>query len=147
MSDVILCQTAGIEVIDRIHHQGFFFAHYDADLEQCWLPDMDAFDPGCVTWPERAIVLRVMHRIVRVRRVWGEQFVDDEQSIKSRRVHALPHVELVTERAGLKPWVKQLRDFDGAERLLRLGNCAGIIIDPERRVWAKLRLGEHLYRD
>ena len=146
MSDIVITESAGIEIVDRIHHQGYFFAHYDADLEQCWLPDMTSFDASVVTWPERAIILRIMNRIVRVRRIWGEQVVDDEQSIKSRRVHALPHVELVTERAALKPYARQLRDFDGAERLLRLGNCAGIIIEPERRVWAKLRLGEHLYR-
>jgi len=147
VSDIVITESPGIDIVERINHQGFFFAHYDADLEQCWLPDMEAFDPAVVTWPERAILLRIMHRIVRVRRIWGEQFVDDEQSIKSRRVHAAPNAELVTERAALKPYARHLRDFDGAERLLRLGNCAGIIIDPDRRVWAKLRLGEHLYRD
>jgi hypothetical protein len=143
----VISVSPGIEIVERINHQGYFFAHYDADLEQCWLPDMEEFDPSTVTWPERAIILRVMHRIVRVRRIWGEQFVDDEQSIKSRRVHALANAELVTERAALKPYARQLRDFDGAERLLRLGNCAGIIITPDHKLWAKLRLGEHLYRD
>lgn len=147
MSDIVVTQAPGIEIVERINHQGYFFAHYDADLEQCWLPDMEAFDASEVSWPERAIILRIMHRVMRIRRVWGENFLDEEQSIKSRRVHAVPHAELVTERAALKPYARHLRDYDGAERLLRLGNCAGIIIDPARRVWAKLRLGEHLYRN
>ena len=147
MPEIVVAQSPGIEVIERVRHQGFFFAHYDADLEQCWLPDMTEFDPGVVNWPERAIILRVMHRIVRVRQVWGERFVDEEHSIKSKRVHAVPRAELVTDRQALKPYVRRLRDFDGAERLLRLGNCSGIVIDPDRNVWAKLRLGEHLERD
>lgn len=147
MPEITVARVPGIEIIERVTHQGFFFAHYDADLEQCWLPDMEAFDPGVVNWPERAIILRVMHRIVRVRSVWGERFVDDEHSVKSRRVYAVPHAELVTDRNALKPHARRLRDFDGAERLLRLGNCSGIIVDPDRRVWAKLRLGEHLQRD
>ncbi len=147
MSEIVVAQSPGIEVIERVNHQGYFFAHYDADLEQCWLPDMAEFDPGAVNWPERAIIMRVMHRIVRVRRIWGERFVDDELSIKSRRVYAVPRAELITEREALKPYVRRLRDFDGAERLLRLGNCSGIVIDPDRSVWAKLRLGEHLQRD
>lgn len=147
MAEIVVGQGQGIEVVDRIRHQGFFFAHYDADLEQCWLPDTDAFDPAAITWPERALILRLMHHVIRVRRIWGEQFVVDEQSMKSKRVHAVPHAELITDRKALKPYARQLRDVDGAERLLRLGNCAGIIVDPSRRVWAKLRLGEHLHRD
>jgi hypothetical protein len=147
MAEILVGEGQGIEVIDRIRHQGFFFAHYDADLEQCWLADSERFEPGQVTWPERAIILRIMHHIIRVRRIWGEQFVVDEDSIKSKRVYAVSHAELITDRKALKPYARQLRDSDGAQRLLRLGNCAGIIVDPSRKVWAKLRLGEHLYRD
>ena len=147
MTEIIVGEAPGVEVIDRIRHQGFFFGHYDADLEQCWLPDMESFDPAQVSWPERAILLRVMHHVIRIRRIWGERFVADEDSIKSRRVYAVAHAELITDRKALKPYNRQLRDVDGAERLLRLGNCAGIIVDPVRRVWAKLRLGEHLHRE
>lgn len=147
MAEIIVGEGQGVEVIDRVRHQGFFFAHYDADLEQCWLPDAVSFEPDQVTWPERAIILRVMHHLIRIRRIWGEQFVADEDSVKSRRVYAVPHAELITDRKALKPYARHLRDVDGAERLLRLGNCGGIIVDPARRVWAKLRLGEHLQRD
>ena len=146
MAEITVGEAPGVQVLDRIRHQGFFFAHYDADLEQCWLPDMESFDPSRITWPERAIILRVMHHIIRIRRIWGEQFVLDESSSKSKRVYAVPHAELITDRKALKPYARQLRDIDGAERLLRLGNCAGIIVDPARRVWAKLRLGEQLQR-
>ena len=147
MAEIIVGEAPGFQVFDRIRHQGFFFAHYDADLEQCWLPDTESFDPTRITWPERAIILRVMHHIIRIRRIWGEQFVLDESASKSKRVYAVPHAELITDRKALKPYARQLRDIDGAERLLRLGNCAGIIVDPARRVWAKLRLGEQLQRE
>lgn len=144
MAEIVVGEGPGIQVLERIRHQGFFFAHHDADLEQCWLPEMDAFDPAGINWPEGAIILRVMHHVTRLRRIWEEEFVVDEDAVKSKRVFAVPQAELVTDRGALGSRKGHLGDVDGAERLLRAGNCAGIIIDPSRRAWAKLRLGEHL---
>jgi len=142
MSIILVAEGPGVVVSRSITHHAFFFGHYDADLDEREIPPAEHFDPDTLTWPDTAILLRVMHRITRVRTIWGESFPGEVEAIKSRRVFPSPGCVIVREHAALKPYLRQLRDADGAERLVRLGNIEGLVVEPERRIWAKLRQGE-----
>jgi hypothetical protein len=144
LNEVLVASGPGVEVTRHITHHGFFYGHFDGELEEVAIPPTDAFDPASLTWPAAAVLLRVMHRIVRVRRIWGEDFPGEEEAVKSRRVYLCPGAEVVTSRKDIPRFKRQLRDLDGAERLLRLGNVAGIVAVPDKKIWGKLRLGERV---
>ncbi|RDD63484.1 hypothetical protein [Ferruginivarius sediminum] len=141
-NEVIIGEGTGVEVARIITHHGFFFGHYDAELEQRQLPASDGLDASKVNWPEQAILLRVMHRITRVRRIWDEDFPGEVESVKSKRVYLCKGAEVVRSRKDLERFKRQLRDYDGADRLLKLGNVEAVVVVPERRLWGKMRQGE-----
>lgn len=141
-NEVIIGEGTGVEVARIITHHGFFFGHFDAELEQRQLPPGDGLDPNALDWPPQAILLRVMHRITRVRRIWGEDFPGEVEPVKSKRVYLCRGAEVVRGRKDLERFKRHLRDYDGADRLLKLGNVEAIVAVPERRVWGKMRHGE-----
>ena len=142
MTDVLMAEGTGIAVSRHVTHHGFFFGHYDAELEERVIPACETFDSAAIDWPSGALLFRVMHRIIRVRKVWGEEFADPPEKLRSRRVYLRPGVTIVRSRQTLKEFRRQLRDFDGADRSLRLGNVEGIVLDAEKHNWGKLRAGE-----
>lgn len=144
LNEVLVASGPGIEVTRHITHHGFFYGHFDGELEEVAIPPCDELDPASLAWPAAAVVLRVLHRIVRVRRIWGEDFPGEVEAVKSRRVYLCPGAEVVTARKDVARFKGRLRDLDGAERLLRLGNVEAIVAVPEKKVWGKLRVGERV---
>jgi hypothetical protein len=141
-TDVRMGEGPGIEIARHVTHHGFFFGHHDAELEERVIPAADSFEAGNLEWPKQAIVLRVRHRIVRVRTIWGEEFPEEPETLVSSRVFLWPGAQVVRSRQALRELRASLRDVEDAERLLQLGKADGIVTDPERGIWGKLRPGE-----
>lgn len=146
MTDILVCEGPGIEVLRRITHHGYFFGHYDTEIEESQLPASEIFDPSRLSWPRGTLVLRIMHRITRVRKIWNEEFPGDVEWLKSRQIYTASSAVVVSDRKELRQYARTLRDFDDAHRLLSLGNIQGIIVDPQKKIWAKLRQNEHAAR-
>ncbi|MDX1654431.1 MAG: hypothetical protein R3310_04385 [Candidatus Competibacteraceae bacterium] len=143
MSDVLVAKGPGIEVLRYVTHYAYFFGHYDADLEDQEIESRETFDAYTLRWPTGSIVLRIMHRIVRVRRIWDEEFPGDVQGLKSHRIYLAPGVQVVRTMKELKSQ-KNLRDPRGAERFMEHSNIQAILVHPEHKGWAKLRQGEEI---
>lgn len=139
---LIIGEGTGVEVARIITHHGFFYGHFDAELDQRQLPPRDSLDPNALNWPGEAILMRVMHKIIRVRTIWGEDFPGERENLKSRRVVLCKGAKVVRTRKELDAYKRDLRDFEDATRLIKLGNVEAIVVVPDRKVWGKLRFGE-----
>lgn len=143
MTDILVYQGPGIEQLHRITHHGYFFGHYDIEIEERALPASETLDPSRLSWPKGTVVLRIMHRITRIRKIWNEEFTGDVEWLRSKQIYMASGAVIVSDRKELRRYSRTLRDVDDAHRLLSLGNIQGIIIDPQKKIWAKLRQNEH----
>lgn len=139
---VFVDEGAGVETTHVLTHHGLFFGHFDNEIEQRQLPPGETLDPDALDWPDGVLLLRVVHRITRIRRIWGEDFPGESELVKSKRVYLPRGVEVVRDRSAFEPFKRRLRDSDDAERLLKLGNVEAIVVLPEQRLWGKMRQGE-----
>lgn len=141
-NDVFINEGTGVETAHVLTHHGLFFGHFDNEIEQQQLPSGESLDPDAVEWPDGALLLRVIHRITRVRRIWGEEFAGESELVKSKRVYLPRGAQVVRDRPAFEPFKRQVRDADDAERLLKLGNIEAIVVLPGQRLWGKMRQGE-----
>ncbi len=142
VTDIVVAEGPGVEVVRHISHHGYFYGHYDAELEERVLPAAETFTGEGLDWPAGALVLRIMHRLIRVRRIWGEEFPGSPENLKSRRVLLRPGTRPVRSREALREFRNALRDYAGADRLLRLGHVEAVVVEPEAGTWGKMRFGE-----
>jgi hypothetical protein len=143
-TDVPLGLGPGIQIARHVTHHGYFFGHHDAELEERVIPAAERFDPTALEWPEQAIVLRIVHRVVRIRDIWGESFSEKPETLSSNRVYPCGGAQVVRSRQALREIRDNLRDAEDAERLLRLGKAEALVVDVERGVWARLHAGERV---
>lgn len=139
---LIIGEGTGVEVARIITHHVFFYGHFDAELDQRQISPREELDPNEINWPSDAIMLRIMHKVTRVRTIWGEDFPGEQENLKSRRVFLCKGAKVCRTRKDLDPYRKDLRDFEDATRLIKLGNVEAIVVVPERKVWGKLRYAE-----
>jgi len=141
-TDVVIGEGPGIKVVRHVTHHGFFYGHHDAELEKRVIPAADSFEAGSLAWPEQAVLLRICHRVVRVRIVWGEEFPEEPETLKSHRVFLRAGTILVRSRQALRDLRDSLRDAADADRYLRIGKAEALVVDPGLQIWGMLRSGE-----
>lgn len=143
-TNVVVGEGPGIQIVRHVTHHGYFFGHHDAELEERVIPAADSFTPASLTWPDQAVLLRILHRVVRVRVVWDEEFPEQPETLKSHRVFLRPGVSVVRSRQALRELRDSLRDAADADRYLRLSKAEALVVDPMRQIWGMLRAGEQV---
>ena len=141
-TNVVVGEGPGIQVVRHVTHHGYFYGHHDAELEESVIPAAHRLEPASLAWPEQAVLLRICHHIVRMRIVWGEEFPEEPETLRSHRVFLRAGAVLVRSRQALRDLRDSLRDAADADRYLRIGRAEALVVDKEQQIWGILRAGE-----